>query len=572
MLSILEPEIKPDFVKLYILKIEIGVMPVVTLYWDELERMVGESREKILEKLPMLGCDIERVEEDHVDVEFFPNRPDLYSVEGVARALKGFMDIEFGYVDYQVKEGNWKIYVEESVLKVRPRIVGCVVRNINVDEELLRSIIQIQEDLHWTIGRNRRKMAIGIHDLEKVNFPLRYTAVDSSFSFVPLDFKEEMSVAEILERHPKGVEYAHILEGKDSYPMIIDARDEVISFPPIINAEKTRVKEGTSSLFIDVTGFDENVDKALKILASMFADRGGVVESVEVIHPDRTELTPDMSPERMVVKKEEIFSLLGFRLSDEEIKLALGRMRYGFEIGQDEVEVLIPPYRADIMHPWDVVEDIAIGYGYERIPVKYPPTPGVGREHEWNYLRDVVKEIMIGLGFTEVITFTLTNERVMYEYMNRKAEEWKDYVPVMHPLTEEHTILRTHIMPKLVELLKYNRHEAMPQRIFEVGDVVVGMKNRLKLAACVTHSRANFAEIRSVVQAVMHELDLKWDVEESDDGAFVKGRRADILVNGKKVGVFGEIHPEVLERFEITMPVVGFELDLSELFDTGLVI
>ncbi|NOY11593.1 MAG: phenylalanine--tRNA ligase subunit beta [Archaeoglobi archaeon] len=547
-------------------------MPVVTLYWDELERMVGESREKILEKLPMLGCDIERVEDDHVDVEFFPNRPDLYSVEGVARALKGFMDIEFGYIDYTVKEGNWKIYVEEAVLDVRPRIVGCVVRNINVDEELLRSIIQIQEDLHWTIGRNRRKMAIGIHDLEKVNFPLRYTAVDSSFSFVPLDFKEEMSVAEILEKHPKGVEYAHILEGKDSYPMIIDARDEVISFPPIINAEKTRVKEGTSSLFIDVTGFDENVDKALKILAAMFADRGGVVEGVEVIYPDRTEITPDMSPERMVVKKEEIFSLLGFRLSDEEIKLALGRMRYGFEIGQDEVEVLVPPYRADIMHPWDVIEDIAIGYGYERIPVNYPSTPGIGREHEWNYLRDVVKEIMIGLGFTEVITFTLTNERVMYEYMNRKAEEWKDYVPVMHPLTEEHTILRTHIMPKLVELLKYNRHEAMPQRIFEVGDVVVGMKNRLKLAACITHSRANFAEIRSVVQAVMHELDLKWEVKESDDGAFVKGRRADIVVNGKRVGVFGELHPEVLERFEITMPVVGFELDLSELFDTGLVI
>ena len=572
MLSILEPGVKPDFVKLYILKIELRVMPVVTLYWEELERMVGADRKKILEKLPMLGCDIERVEEDHVDVEFFPNRPDLYSVEGVARALRGFLDIEFGYIDYRVREGNWKIYVDETVLDVRPRIVGCVVRNISVDEELLRSIIQIQEDLHWTIGRNRRKMAIGIHDLEKVNFPLKYTAVGPEFSFVPLDFKEEMSVKEILESHPKGVEYAHILQGKSKYPMIIDAKDEVISFPPIINAEKTRVKEGTSSLFIDVTGFDENVDRALKILTAMFADRGGTVESGEVIYPERTERTPDMSPEKMVVSKDEIFSLLGFELSDEEIKLALGRMRYGFEIKDGEVEVLIPPYRADIMHPWDVVEDIAIGFGYERIPVNYPPTPGIGREHEWNYLRDVVREIMIGLGFTEVITFTLTNERVMYEYMNRKAEPWKDFVPVMHPLTEDHTILRTHLMPKLVELLKYNRHEAMPQRIFEAGDVVVGMRNRLKLAACITHSRANFAEIRSVVQAVMHELDLEWDVEKSDDGAFIKGRRADIVVNGKRVGVFGELHLGVLERFEITMPVVGFELDLSELFDTGLVI
>ncbi len=547
-------------------------MPVVTLYWDELEEMVETDRKKILERLPMLGCDIERVFEDRIDVEFFPNRPDLYSVEGVARALKGFLDIEFGYPHYSVDAGNWKIYVDESVKRVRPRIVGCVVRNINVDEDILRSIIQIQEDLHWTIGRNRRKMAIGIHDLERVHFPLKYTAVKDDFSFVPLDFREEMSVKEILERHPKGVEYRFILEGSDIYPMIIDARDEAISFPPVINAEKTRVKEGTSGLFIDVTGFDENVDRALRILAAMFADRGGVVESIEVAYPEKTEITPDMSPESVIVQKDEIYSLLGFRLSDDEIKLALGRMRYGFEFRKNEIEVLVPPYRADIMHPWDVIEDIAIGFGYDRIQAKYPPTPGTGREHEWNYLRDMIKEIMIGLGFTEVITFTLTNERVMYNYMNREGREWEDFVPLMHPLTEEHTIVRTDILPKLIELLKYNRHEAMPQMIFEVGDVVVSAKNRLRLGACITHARANFAEIRSYVQALMLEFDLEWEARRSDDNLFIRGRGVDIFVDGKKAGVFGEISPEVLERFEITMPVAGFELDISMLFDTGLVI
>ncbi len=547
-------------------------MPVVTLYWDELENMVGADRERILERLPMLGCDVERIFEDRIDVEFFPNRPDLYSVEGVARALKGFLDIEFGYPDYHVRDGSWKIYVDERVGIVRPRIVGCVVRNINVDEDILRSLIQIQEDLHWTIGRNRRKMAIGIHDLEKVHFPLKYTAVTSDFSFVPLDFKEEMTVAEILEKHPKGREYRFILEGSDVYPMIIDAKDEAISFPPVINAEKTRVKEGTSGLFIDVTGFDENVDRALRILAAMFSDRGGTVESVQVVYPEKTETTPDMSPEIIKVEKKEITSLLGFELSDEEIKLALGRMRYGFEFRENEIEVFVPPYRADIMHPWDVIEDIAIGFGYDRIQARYPPTPGIGREHEWNYWRDVVKEIMLGLGFTEVITFTLTNERVMYDYMNRRGREWDDYVPLMHPLTEDHTIVRTDILPKLIELLKYNRHEAMPQLIFEVGDVVVGMRNRLRLAACITHAKANFSELRSFVQAVMHELDLEWDARKSDDRMFIRGRAADIIVSGKKVGVFGEVSPEVLERFEITMPVTGFEIDLSMLFDVGLVI
>jgi len=430
--------------------------------------------------------------------------------------------------------------------------------------------MEVQEDLHWTIGRNRRRMAIGVHDLSKIKFPLTYKAVDKNFSFVPLDFDREMTVEEILNEHPKGKKFAFILEGKNVYPMIVDADGEAISFPPIINAEKTRVTEKTTDLFIDVTGFDEYVDKALNILATMLADRGGVIESVEVIYPDKAFVSPDLSPRKMDVSKEEIYGLLGFKPSDEEIRVALERMRFGVEKIDDKiVSVLVPPYRADIMHEWDVIEDIAIGYRYDRIEPEYPKTMGIGKSHPWNDLREVVKEIMIGLGFLEVITFTLTNERVQYDWMKRRAERWKDYVPLMKPLTEDHTIVRTDLLPKLLEVLAVNKHHPMPQRIFEVGDVVVGMKNRLRLACCITHSRANFAEIRGVVQAVMRELNLDWDVEESGDQAFIEGRRADVIVGGKKVGVFGEIHPEVLEKFDITNPVAGFELDLTEIFDCG---
>ncbi len=546
-------------------------MPVVTLYWDELERLVGVDRKTILGRLPMLGCDIERVAEDHLDVEFFPNRPDLYSVEGVARALRGFLDIERGYKHYEVKEGNWKILVDPSVFSVRPKIAGCVVRGLKMSDEVIRSLMEVQEDLHWTIGRNRRKMAIGVHDLSKVNFPLTYKAVDRSFSFVPLDFEREMTVEEILREHPKGRQFSFILEGKDRYPMIVDAKGEAISFPPIINAEKTRVTERTTDLFIDVTGFDENVDKALNILATMLADRGGTLESVEIIYPERKETKPDLSPKKMRVSKNEIFGLLGFKLDDEEIRVALERMRFGVEeIDEKGVYVLVPPYRADIMHEWDVIEDIAIGYGYDKIKPEYPPTNAIGETHPWNEMKEIVREVMIGLGFLEVITFTLTNERIQYDFMRRKIPKpWENYVPVMHPLTEEHTIVRTDILPKLLEVLSKNKHHPMPQKIFEVGDVVVGMRNRLRLACCITHSRANFSEIRSTVQAVMKELDLRWDSEESDNSAFIEGRRADVIVDGKKVGVFGEIHPEVLEKFELTNPVSAFELDITSIFDLG---
>jgi phenylalanyl-tRNA synthetase beta chain len=542
-------------------------MPVVTLYWDELRRLVGKSREEILKKLPMLGCDIERVEDDHIDVEFFPNRPDLYSIEGVARALRSFLDVEHGYRSYEVKESNCKIFVEQAVLSVRPRIVGCIVRDIELSSELIRSLMDVQEDLHWTIGRNRRKMAIGVHELSRISFPLRYTAVDGSFSFVPLDFSELMSVKEILAKHPKGKEYGFIL--KDRYPMIIDSTNEAISFPPIINAEKTRVKDTTKDLFIEVTGLDENVDKALNILAAMLAERGGVIEGIEVIYPDKTLRTPNLIPRSMKILKDEISALLGFKLSDDEIMLALKRMGFGIKSINESIEVLVPPYRADIMHEWDVIEDIAIGYGYDKIQPEYPPTNTIGGTHPWNEVRDDAKEIMVGLGYLEVITFTLTNERIQYQYMQRKAKAWKDFVPLMHPLTEDHTIVRTDILPKLLELLSFNKHHLMPQRVFEVGDVIVDLQNALRLAACSTHAKANFAEVRSVVQAVMKEFEIEWEAEESDDGAFIEGRRADITVNNQRIGVFGEVHPQVLENFQLLTPVVAFEIDLSMLFDVG---
>jgi phenylalanyl-tRNA synthetase beta chain len=546
-------------------------MPVITLYWDELERMVEADREKILEKLPLLGCDIERVEEEHIDVEFFPNRPDLYSVEGVARALRGFLDLEPGLRKYSVVKGDWKIVVDRSVLDVRPRIVGCVVRKLEMDDEVIRSLMQIQEDLHWTIGRNRRKMAIGVHDLSKVHFPLSYRAVKSDFSFVPLDFDEEMTVAEILEKHPKGVGYRFILENKDLYPMIVDSKEEVISFPPIINAEKTRVTEKATDLFIDVTGFDENVDRALNIIASMFHDRGGEIQSISIVYPDRVEVTPDLNPRIMEVKQDEIRELLGFRIKVNEAVRALERMRFGAEKLENTIRVHIPAYRADIMHPWDIIEDIAIGYGYDKIELEYPSTNTIGSVHRWNKVRDIVREIMVGLGFLEVTSFTLTSEKLQYEYMNRSAMAWKDYVPLQHPLTEEHTIVRTHILPSLLEILSMNRHHTLPQKIFEAGDVVVNSKNRLKLAGVITHSKAGFSEIRSIVQALMMELGIEWEAEESQDRAYITGRSAEIVVE-ESVGNFGEIHPEVLERFQLSTPVAGFEIDLSSLFDVGEVI
>lgn len=533
-------------------------MPVVTLYFDELERMVGVSKEKIIDILPMIGSDIERIEEDHIDVEFFPNRPDLYSVEGVARALRGIFEIEKGFKKYSTGDAGYKLKVDRSVEKVRPYISGMVVRGIELTDEVIRSLIELQEDLHWTIGRNRRRVAIGIHDLSVIKFPLVYTTVDENFSFIPLDYSYDMTVREILEYHEKGIEYGFILKDSDRYPIILDANNEVLSMPPIINCERTRVTDRTTDLFIDVTGMDESVDRALNIIATMLADRGGSIYTVDIIEGNTVRTTPDLSGKEMKVSYREVFELLGTELSEDKIKDALEKMRFDVKMEKNWMKVRIPPYRADIMHPWDVIEDIAIGHGYDRLTPVYPPVSTIGVSHPWEDFKERLREIMTGLGYMEVITFTLSNERIQYRWMRRDE---KRCVKVMHPISEDHTIIRTDLLPSLLHILSMNRHRALPQRIFEVGEVVENFHNRLRLCGVSIHPEANFSEVRSIIDRVMRETGVEFEIDNGKDGAFIEGRCGRVMVEGKETGLFGEVHPEVLEKFDLVNPVVGFEIE-----------
>ncbi|MBN1235655.1 MAG: phenylalanine--tRNA ligase subunit beta, partial [Methanotrichaceae archaeon] len=270
-------------------------MPVVRIYYEDMERLIGASRETIMGRLAMMGADIgKRAEEEHVDVEFFPDRPDLYSAEGVARAMQGFLGIKTGLVEYAVQEGPIVLQVEESVKSVRPFIGCAVVRGLSFTSEAIESLMGLQEDLHWGLGRNRRKVAIGVHDLSRVTPPFRYFGEDPGRKFVPLDFSEEMSMEEILQKHPKGKGYGHILEGCDRYPLIVDSKDQVLSFPPIINGELTSVTEETEDLFIDVTGMDGMVHKALNIVVTSLAERGGKIESVLVKRSEGDFLSPNL--------------------------------------------------------------------------------------------------------------------------------------------------------------------------------------------------------------------------------------------------------------------------------------
>lgn len=534
-------------------------MPVIHLPFAYLERLTGTDRKTVLDRLPMMGSDIERIEEDHVDVEFFPSRPDLFSTEGVARAMRGFLGIETGLPQYPVAPGTFRFSVDPGLASIRPYIGSAVIRGVALDNEGIESLMGLQEALHWAVGRGRAKVAIGVHDLASIKPPFRYIASPPERAFIPLDYPdEEMTMEEILERHPKGRDYAKLVRDFDRYPLIVDANDAVLSFPPIINGELTRVTADTTDILLDCTGTDERaVRTAVNIICTAFAESGATIESVDIEGVS----WPDLAPIPRTVRTEECCRLLGFDLTSIEMAALLEKMRFGAEaVGDDAVEVQIPCYRADIMHDWDVFEDVAIAYGYDRVLPILPATFTIGVEHPSMPVLDAAREVFVGLGYLETMPFTLTNERVLYTQMCR--EQNPGVLPVAHPISEEHTVLRTDLMPLLLETLQANLHRELPQRLFAAGDVIEDLKAHAKAACVAMHPGADFSEIYAVADVVCRELSISWEAAESSDEAFIPGRRVDILVDGKKAGVFGEVHPAVLNAFALDQPVAGFELDL----------
>jgi len=533
-------------------------MAVITLPYKYLERLTCTDRKTILKNVPLIGSDVERTEEDHADVEFFPDRPDLFSPEGVARAMRGYLGIETGLPIYPVKPSGISFSIDPKLADIRPVLGAAVIRGVTFDDESIQSIMSLQESLHWAVGRGRSKVAIGIHDLDAVRPPFRYIAAPRSRVFVPLDYTEEMTMDQILEKHPKGRDYAKIVKDFPLFPLIVDKDDNVLSFPPIINGERTRVTIDTKNILLDTTGTDKRaVNVAVNIICTAMAEAGATIESVEIGGVQ----TPTLAPAERIVNVKECSRLLGVSLTAPQMAELLRKMRFGAEPADaDNVKVQVPCYRADIMHDWDLFEDVAIAYGYDKLESRPPKTFTVGKPHPVQVNAAFAREAFTGLGYLEVMPFTLTSEDVLYKRMQR--EERAGVLHVMHPISIENTVVRTELLPLLLEFLTLNRHRELPQRLFTVGDVVLDCRTHQQAAGVSSHPDADFSEAYASADAVLHELSIDYTVEESKDPAFIDGRRGNIIVAGKRVGVFGEVHPAVLTAFELEHSVAAFEFDL----------
>jgi phenylalanyl-tRNA synthetase beta chain len=438
--------------------------------------------------------------------------------------------------------------------------------------------MKLQENLHWGVGRDRKLASIGVYDLSAINGDITYRTMDPDKErFVPLGMPgKKMSGRQILESHPKGMAYAELLAGHKSYPVLVDSKGQVLSMPPIINSEETKVKKGTTKVFIDVTGISEAaVKKSLDTLVCSLCEIGGVGEKVTIVEPGgEMRLTPDLSAKTKVIELSEAKRWLGLPLDSDSLVKSLRKMR--FDVNPDgkdsgRFEVSFPAYRTDIRHMVDLFEDVAIGYGYANIEPKLVRSMTVGTPRPEEVTSDRVRQVLIGLGYSEIMSLPLTTEESQFERLRWEAPE--RYPEVSNPKLKAYNVVRMHLMSGLFEALRENRRRTMPQRMFEIDNVVAlndaaetGAAEERRIAFVETGRESGYATARSVMDALLRELGWSGEYMAINDPTFVEGRVAAFKLGGKPIAVLGEVHPEVLANFGLTHPVALGEIMLQRVF------
>ncbi len=543
-------------------------MPTVTLNRVEFEKLVGKKLplETLKDRISMLGTDLEEVTTSEIIVEVFPNRPDMLSEQGFARAFSSFIGVKKGLRKYDIKKSGMKVIVDSSVT-MRPYTACAIVKNLKFTDERIRELMQVQEKLAVTHGRNRKKSAYGVYPLEHIHFPIKYVAKDpKKIKFKPLGFDKEILASEVTELHPKGKAYKELTRDWKEYPFFIDAKNNVLCMLPFTNSEDTgKVEVSTKEVFVECTGTDsDNVSTALNMLTTVLADMGGQIYSVDVQYGSKVVTTPHLIPTKMKLDTSYYNKLLGLKLSDKEASEYLKRMGYGVE-GKN---VLVPAYRADILHQVDLAEDIAIAYGYENFNAEIPSVATIAEENPLDVFKQKIMSVLMGMGCLETSTYNIVNEITH----NGKIPMNAKFVRIANAISAEYNVMRVHMLPSLLEVLGNNTHYEYPQRLAEIGTVFahdpsqeMGVRESQSLAVVSAHSDASFTEGKQILDMVMKLLTIPYSIEPLEHEAFMKGRAGKIMMNNKQVGMIGEIHPQVLTEFKMEVPIVAFEVNVSEL-------
>lgn len=553
-------------------------MPTVTLNKQVFETLVGKklTPAELKERIAMIGTDLESVTDKEIIVEVFPNRPDMLSEQGFARAFRSFLGVKTGLCEYSVKKSGCKVIVDPSVT-MRPYTACAIVKKLSFTDEKIREIMQVQEKLATTHGRNRKKSAYGIYPLQHIQFPVTYIAKDpEKVQFQPLGSEQTIKASEVLVLHPKGKDYRHLTEGWKKYPFFIDAADHVMCMLPFTNSHDTgKVDLDTTEVFVECSGIDlNNVMVALNIIVTMLADMGGQIYSIEMEYADKKFSSPDLTARKMELDLEYINKLLGLELSKTDAKTCLEKMGYG--VSGNSVQ--IPAYRADILHQRDLAEDIAIAYGYENFEEEIPNVSTIAQEDPFAVFGEKIAFLLVGLGMMEVSNFHLLDKKAQTADMGIV----RDVLEILDPVSMDYNSLRTWILPCLLQSLRQNKNYEYPQKFFELGGIFTKDLSHHSLAQeaqhlgiVLTHQKASFTEARQVLDYIFRMLELEFVVKEDSLGCFLPGRMGTVFVKDTdgdvhkeiSVGFIGEVHPQTLQTFGLEMPVAAVEIDMTKLWE-----
>ena len=551
-------------------------VPVVNIKFERLNRLIsgGIKMNKVLDTLPFIGVDIEDVSKDMIRVEYNPNRPDLSSDYGVVRALRGLLDIETGLPKFKLAgRSGLAVNIDDAVVrKIRPYLIALVAKNGTLDDETLKQLIVMQEDLHNGVGRRRRKASIGIHNLDAIQFPVTYKTVSGDYSFTPLDESSEFTIDQILKDLDIGKQYGHILSAFDRYPIIVDSAGTVLSFPPIINSQATKVNDRCRNLFVEVTATDrETAEDLLAIIAMTLYDAGFEIRTVRIVHSGRKKKkneTPKMKPKVISADLGYINSILGLTLDTKQMITCLKKSRLDAKaVNKKKIVCTIPRYRIDIGGPIDISEEVAIGYGIYNFEPQFPTSPTAGNKDSLSVYFNKIREAMIGLGMIESLNFMLTSKEVQYGAFGIIPAE-DVLLSVDSSKSIEHEILRDSLIPLLLQSLSYNIHEQYPQKLFEIGKTFLKstptmIEERWSIGAAIAYTDASYTEIKSTMQALLRScFGKEATTKASTNPMFMEGRCAEVIFDGKSVGALGEIIPRALENVKLRVPVAAFEINL----------
>jgi phenylalanyl-tRNA synthetase beta chain len=550
-------------------------MPVVNILKTRIKSVFpNKNIEKILVKLPFLGLDIEGIDKDKIRVEYNPNRPDFSSDTGIFRSLKGLLNETVGLPHFKYSYNKlYEITIDPEVKQIRPILLFFVAKNKKINSFILDQLISMQEDLHNGIARGRKKAAIGIHDLHAFEFPLIYNTRGKDSSFIPLDQTKPFQLNEILSDLEVGKKYSTLLRNLHHYPTIVDRNHQIISFPPIINSNNTKINDKSNNLLIEITGTNlETCKSILAILAYYLYDEGYEIFS-GILHDDNLTYSSLslLKNIKISIDTNIIKSYLGLNLSTKEIRQILNRCRIDVSITNNrKVKCLVPSYRNDIINSVDIVEEVAIGYGIDNIESTIPSfLISAGERNEYFRKIDEIKETLIGLGFLEMVNFTLLDQNISTIF-NSEDKELLEKIKVNESKSKEHEFLRTNILSSLIKNLSYNIHEEYPQKIFEIGKTF-SFKNKIveewNLGILIASNKSNYTEAKAIAQSIF-KINFGKNIStrrNDNNNLFLKGRCAEILYESKTIGFIGEVNPGLIAKFNLHIPLSAFELNLSSL-------